>query len=385
MSQPIWYDSTEAGAPALTATPGSLIEVLRACLVNGFNAKGVTSISVAAGVATVTAAAHGFTTTAGKLVQIAGAAEAGLNGNKQPLTASTNTFTFDASGVPDGTYSGTISARRAPLGWAEAFTDGTRSLFSRLAPESTAMMLRVDNSDVAPAASGNARVVMVEAATGLDAYTDASPTAAQASGGLRWEYRNTAGTKNWALWGDDRFFYVALPWNGTTGYYLHYFGDLEPTFQPDAYCCVLAGAQSLTTANAYDSTSTAGVAVGSAPTSVSTVVARAENQLTKAQAAGVMALSQPNRPIGDSASGQTRTDFVQVVDSVMLLDATSVRGVLPGMAAPLGRRPFSAAAHFSVHAIDGSDRRYSSVLNYTGTGATSYAGNVLIDVSGPWR
>jgi hypothetical protein len=82
MTQPIWFDSSEVGAPTLNNAAGSLLEILRACLINGFGSKTVTSISVTAGVATATCAAHGFLGTYGKLVLIEGSGEALLNGQR---------------------------------------------------------------------------------------------------------------------------------------------------------------------------------------------------------------------------------------------------------------------------------------------------------------
>ena len=132
-SQPNYFDSSEAGAPSLNNVAGSLLEIIRACGINGFNPKVVTSIVVASGVATATAASHNYTATYGKLLLIEGAPEALLNGRKQPLSVTTNTFTYAAPGVADGTYTGTMSAKRAPLGWTEPFTGTNKAIFARSA------------------------------------------------------------------------------------------------------------------------------------------------------------------------------------------------------------------------------------------------------------
>src|SRR5262245_46103659 len=124
----IWYDSAEAGAPVLNNAAGSLLAVLEACLVNGFNLKTVT-INVAGGVATASCNAHGFTTAAGKLILIAGATPAALNGLKQPSVIDANTFTFAAPGVPDGAATGAITAKRAPLGWTKVYAGANKGVF----------------------------------------------------------------------------------------------------------------------------------------------------------------------------------------------------------------------------------------------------------------
>ena len=48
-----YFESTDAGAPTLNNAVGSMIAVLDACLITGYNSKSVASITVASGVATV--------------------------------------------------------------------------------------------------------------------------------------------------------------------------------------------------------------------------------------------------------------------------------------------------------------------------------------------
>jgi hypothetical protein len=58
---PIVFMSNEQGAPVLNNAAGSLISVLDACLVNGFNTVGIFSITITDNVATVvTSATHGL-------------------------------------------------------------------------------------------------------------------------------------------------------------------------------------------------------------------------------------------------------------------------------------------------------------------------------------
>ena len=56
-----FFHSEQSGAPVNAGTAGYGISLLDACLVTGFNSKNVSSITVAANVATLTSAtAHGF-------------------------------------------------------------------------------------------------------------------------------------------------------------------------------------------------------------------------------------------------------------------------------------------------------------------------------------
>ena len=54
------FDSSETGAPVLNNVPGSLIGVIDAVAITGFNNRAITSLVVAAGVATATCAGHGY-------------------------------------------------------------------------------------------------------------------------------------------------------------------------------------------------------------------------------------------------------------------------------------------------------------------------------------
>jgi hypothetical protein len=67
------FDSSQVGAPVLSGSAGALRAVIKACLVDGFGAGSVASITVAAGVATVAfSGSHPYRV--GSVIQIAGAA-----------------------------------------------------------------------------------------------------------------------------------------------------------------------------------------------------------------------------------------------------------------------------------------------------------------------
>ena len=97
---PILFSSTDTGVPTLNNAAGSLISVLDACLVSGFNNRTVTNLAVVANVCTATTSvAHVYL--AGQRVTVAGAANGILNGDKTILTVPTpTTFTY-AAVTPD--------------------------------------------------------------------------------------------------------------------------------------------------------------------------------------------------------------------------------------------------------------------------------------------
>lgn len=376
MTQPIWYDSTEAGAPTLNNAAGSLLEVLRSCLVNGFGARTVTSIAVASGVATATCATHGFTGAFGKLVQISGAPAALLNGNKQISNPLTNSFTFPAPGVPDGTYTGTISARRAPLGWLEAHSGTNRAIFQRVVPEASAQMLRVVDTAAAPT---DARAQCVESATGVDAFAGVSP--ALADGFFWFKGANTAPPKRWAVVGDGRFLYVFTDLSGTSHYRAFVFGDVVSFRAADGYPTLIAG---MSTANAGPGltgwTDTLLLLGGTAATD-DIVISRPHTQIGAALRVGLHGVGQaaiggsgPTYP-GPVANGCVISQPIYVSEAVV--GGADIRGVLPGLAQPLSARPFAALQ--VVDAVIGTDKRFLAVPLLA-----SYNGQLLVDLTGPW-
>lgn len=380
MTQPIWYDSTEAGAPTLNNVAGSLLEVLRACLVNGFGAKTVTSISVSAGVATATSAAHGFTDTYGKLLLIAGASEPLLNGRKQPSNVTTNSFDFPAPGVADGTYTGTISARRAPLGWVEEFSGTNKSVFARTAPEASAQRLRIVDDATAVT---DARAMCVETASNVDTFTGQSP--ASVSGGFYWyKGANTATAKRWILVGDDRFFHFFTDLSGSGHYRPFLFGDLNSFKAGDGYPTVIAGELTAGTgAGSAGWTADAVRSLGQSSENNDLHIARAHTQIG-ASINGTVHLIGNTTPGGSSgisypgpiSNGCVISQPIYVAE-IVGTSQMDIRGVMPGAAQPLSTRPF--AEKQVVSGLIGTDKRFLAVPLIQVSG-----GQLLVDLTGPW-
>lgn len=374
MTQPIWYDSTETGAPSLNNTPGSLLEVLRACLINGFNSRVVTSIAVTAGVATATAAAHGFSGVFGKLVQISGAPVALLNGNKQPGGVLTNSFTFPAPGVADGTYTGTISARRAPLGWTEPHSGTNVAMFARSAPEATAMRLRVDDSG-----TNVARVIQVESATGVDAFVGPSPTEDQFAGGGYWQKHNSASPNGWFIVGDDRGFWIG---NRVTldplEFVYTFFGDGVPYYAGDAFFSVLSFQPTTFWTPSPTFPMATAASYGTVPVG-STGVYTSRGNNVSSTSSEISAVGGPTTgTYGGSSLQLPGTEHVAMVGGLHVIGGNKlVRGEMPGLHVPLANTPFPSLV--PVIAADG--RTYLPVrFNSGGQGN----GQVCIQISGEW-
>lgn len=213
------------GAPTISGQSGTLTTMLKACLVDGFGLVTLDSLVVAGGVATATRAA-GHSQSVGDSVTIAGATPGGLNGDKVVLTATVNTFTFDATGVSDQTATGTITAKVTPLGWTREFNATNVEVFRSPNVAGTRHYLRVDDGGAEPK---DARVVSYETMSDVSTGTNPSPSAAQLSGGGFWTKSNTANStvRGWVLAGDDRTFYLSVNHSGNSAYSTYAFGDIE--------------------------------------------------------------------------------------------------------------------------------------------------------------
>lgn len=388
MTTPIWYQNTDAGAPTLNNAAGSVLDVLRACLVSGYGAKSVTSIAVSGGVATATCAGHGYSSTLGKLVLLVGSAEPLLNGAKQLTAVTTNAFTFAAPGVSDGTYTGTLSAKRAPLGWVEPHSGTNVAVFARTVPESTAMRLRVsDTSEI------SARVLMLESASDVSTFAGLTPTEAQLPGGQYWLKGSADATpKPWILVGDGlRFYFFTLHTPTAPEYYCHGFGDLRSYRAGDAFGCFVAGARDNSALNS-------GSFQQANPLNFTAqdpafMVARLSNQLgvsVRLNAIGI----PPNAASNSVAGSSSYPAFPSPVDNGCVIYAPvlasedsityrhPIRGEIPGVAHPLGSQPFASGQ--VVNNVAGSNRAFVAVRVSGVNGGFNAAGQVLLDITGPW-
>lgn len=201
-----FFHSAMAGAPTLSGTAGTLINVLDACLVNGFGLKTVDTLSVAGNVATVTIST-GHIFEADSVVLIAGATPAELNGQKRVITSTATTITFAAPGVANQNATGTITAILAPAGWAKSFSGTNLAAYRSADITSTQEFLRVDDTGTV-----NARVVGYENMTDINTGTGPFPTAAQVSGGAFWPKANAANAtaRGWTVIADSKCFYLHL-------------------------------------------------------------------------------------------------------------------------------------------------------------------------------
>ena len=380
------FDSTMTGAPVLSGTAGALRAVLKACMVDGFGAGAVATLTVAAGIATASfAGAHPYRV--GTIAQFGGATPAGLNGQKRILSTTASAITFDATGIADGTATGTITHKVAPAGWQELFAGSVTNVLC-LKPavvEATGCVLRVDDTGTT-----NARVRAYEAMTGASAGVGPTPLESQLAGGLFWPKSSVASTlaRTWYLVADERGFYLAVAPAGSDRYTILFAGDTASLKSGDAYGYLLTG-------NQADQTNTSAVPDGCVGYSHRS--ARTGAYLVRAHTA--IGQSTAVQRLGAHHNGSTADVYAGtagysvgtypngpnngLMTGALELHALGVRGTVPGLLHPVQ----DCGNAFATGAtVDGTDdlagRRLLAIR--TGPPAGGTVGTVFIDTTGNW-
>ena len=231
------FHSAMSGAPTLNGTAGSLIAVLDACLVDGFGLKTADSVVVSGGIATATfSTGHSFEPDV--IALVTGATPAGLNGEKRVLTTSTNTITFDATDIADGTATGTITIKLAPAGWAKPFSGTNLAAYRAIDPTGTRMFLRVADGTT------TARVVGYESMTDVNTGVRAFPLEAQQAGGgyIPKASPANATARAWTLISDSRGWWLHIHTTTTSpgiSGSVWGFGDYDSLKSGDPFACAL--------------------------------------------------------------------------------------------------------------------------------------------------
>jgi hypothetical protein len=179
----------------------------------------------------------------------------GLNGEQKIATKPSGTTTTWLTNEANGTASGTISMKMAPLGWTKVYTGTNKAVYKSSDPTGSGMLLRVDDTGTT-----FARVVGYESMTDVDTGVNPFPTPVQISGGGYWPKSSAASVNavQWQMFGDSRIFYFnPMPGTATVVNSLigtiRAFGDplaLKPSGDP--YGCILNYAANTPATSMYD-------------------------------------------------------------------------------------------------------------------------------------
>lgn len=372
-----WFHSDMLNAPICRGEAGALIEVLDACLINGFSTRTPDSITVADGVATVALSA-GNPYEKHAVIKIAGASIADLNDEWRVASATAAALTFACPGVADGTASG-ASLVRAPAGWGKPFSDTNIAVYQSNDTESTQLYLRANDSSTRyPEVRGYENMTGPSAGTGdfplLSAITAAN---------WLWPKSDTASSaaRSWVIIADGLFMWVLIKASGTAGQgrLMHHFGDIATFVPGDAYHCTMTALRGTTTVNGANSIGASG---GSSGTTSSRFYARGVGQTGSASQHGAYFASpgtwHGTQAVSGSVDGQLHIPGPVFASAVNVADG-HIRGIMPGAVATMERPTYS-----DLTVVEHGARVFLAVV------ASAVANNigescVLFDILGPWR
>lgn len=383
------FHSALPGAPTLSGTAGSLIAVLDACLVDGFGLKTADSVVVSGGIATATfSTGHSFEPDV--IALVAGATPSGLNGEKRVLSTTTNTVTFDATGITDQTASGTITVKIAPAGWAKPFSGTNLAAYRSTDVTGTRMFLRVDDTGTT-----NARVVGYESMTDVNTGLRGFPTAPQLAGGGFWPKANAANAtaRAWTVIADNRGFWVHIHTHTTSpgiSGSVWGFGDFESYKAGDPYACAVFGSYSdvaTSAANqggAIENGSTSGVAGPYAPRSFTGLGGSAQLYHLPESYFGVSALSGTGAGGAVAVYPNGPNNGLLLTRKLVAENNIALRGIVRGALVA----PQNCHGAFTWRdKVDGqgtlAGRKLLAIKCGSPAGTVSQ-GVVFFDITGPW-
>lgn len=371
------FQSSDAGAPVLSGSAGSLVALLDACLITGYNVRAVDSLTWASGVATATVnGGHGFAR--GDVITIAGASEGAFNGDFVIKSVTTTAFQFDVpgTGLP-ATVLGGISAKKAPVGsWSKPYTGTAKAVYRSDDVAGLRHYLRVDDTD-ARYARVRGFVSMTDADTGIEPF----PFAGQLAAGLTWAKSTTAdaAARDWVLVGDSRAFWLFRRFVPGQGMALGGFGDLIAYRPGDPFASWVIGSESASPAAAWDGLNSANASNETA----GRFMPRAFHAAGTAVRFGLIGHGL-STTLGASGglTFPNLADGSLLLSSLMAVETGSARGVMPGLWQPLHTLPLNHGDRLPGLTVGGLGREVLLIELANNGGGT---GRVAVDVTGPWR
>lgn len=384
--------STGSAGSAHTVTPGSLISLLKACLVTGFGIKTVSAINYdAANAKIVVTIPSGHTYQQYQVIELSGANESGFNGEFRVMKVTTTTVecALDNS-VPSATSAtGSLSAKIPPLGWVVEFEDAAtyRCIFKRSDASATDYRLLIDNSAWGGWNSGNghlAKALSVYNVTDINTYTVASEDRIPCS--------HNYASPDWYLVGSTKFVYFMPKFAAAGQRGVYAWGDFPSRRPGDRHNLLVA----LHYTKTVDGVSWASASVGpyndfcALNSTTFRYVARSYTQLPTGSAAGVAAKFVADNPGGVMGYGFPISAIpINPADNgfvfnypVKVFDDGSWRGVIPGL-----RNPYSSPAGYDGRVLVGinGDMTLCILVSKQYHGTVNQGVSLIgFDIVGPW-
>jgi hypothetical protein len=387
------YKSSDLGAPPLSGQIGSLITFLDAVLQNGYGTVNVSSIVRTSATATVTtASAHGLST--GDSTLIAGATQAEYNGEFVVTVISPTVFTITVANSPaTPATGGSITAKRAPVGYTKAFMGANKAAYRCNDLSSNRLYMRVLDDGGGTGGALEARVWCYESMTDVDTGTNVFPSAATSAYGYIWRKSSTADAtpRTWTLISDGKIIYLIVqtanatlvPSNSDTNHCMG-FGDVISYKPGDPWGTMLTGGTSQAANGSNPSGLFSCFNSITAPTTFasSMMLARDYTAIPGAKYVGLYGIGE-STCLGSVA----KISYPHAIDNgfyiapVLITQASPalIRGRLPGVYEPLhGRVLNNLDIVENVQGLNG--RKLLCVYGQQ----NSTTGCVMIDITGPW-
>ena len=420
-----YFTNVMQGAPQLSNNWGCLVDLLDACLVNGFNLKPITSITSADGVATATIDG-GHLYQVNQVLLIAGASDAAYNGEVRVLSATSTKFTYAVLGAPASPASGdTLTVKVAPLGIEKVFSGTNKAAYRSKNVLSNRPYLRVDNSKAEQyntAWAKKAKVGIAQGMSDMDTVVGAQAPYDPAAPNQNWQTTGDTDSGNvvdgwykwyyarytypwgsteanvpqeynrpWVLVGDDRGFYLFNEHgtdygSGRSGYC---FTDFESYRQGDPFNTLLAATDFYASAGSgiADWGATARNYFNRSLDMTGKILMRDHTLLGGNQRVGLTSLNTNN---GQTISGRaTGIPFPNPVDYALILHPTylmqesskGLRGKLPGLMWVHNDQPLQDL-DIVDNVVGYAGRKFLLVrMNYANEVASSV---MALDITGPW-
>lgn len=384
-----WFHSDMPDAPALFATPGSLVAVLDACLVNGFGVKTIDTLTVNNGIATATiGAGHAFERHAVIAVSGVTGALAALNDQWRIESApNATTLTFAAPSLPNGTATGAITALRPGAGWQKPFSATNRGVYKPTVTDAAEHYLYVnDEGDLYAHLRGYEHMTGPSGAEGTWPF----PADGMAHAGwCRWHKKDYdyAPPKSWIIFSDAGFFYVFLrtrgELSGQYNYDCYYAGCIDAFRALDTSAFVITSSHLSTGISGYPQSLTQllqpntvwrwfprSLSGGGVPTAILRAV--------PSSAFGTAGPSYPGL-----ADGGLHVSPVYIVDGIV--PTSPIRGALPGGYAPLHNLTKAHAAAMLYQPFENLPVPGRALMIQGNAESASQGGFLGVDIVGPWR
>lgn len=376
------YRSTDFSAPQLSGQVGTLLAVLDACLVNGFGANTITSLTQSGGVATATTnVPHQFT--GSPKVLVAGAASSDYNVETTITITGASSFTYPVNPAAPGTAGGSPTCKIAGSGWTKPFADGTYVAAYKQPAGSNGFYLRVDDNSSATVARAQAYETMSNVSSGLTPF----PTSAQLAGGVHIVKSDAASsaTRPWMLVCNGPFFALFIAhdnsatWtngNGTA------FGDIK-TYKAggaDPYGTVIIG----NTTSSYGSNCIQTLSASIDSPASGHWIARSYSGIGGSIAVGKTSDYAKSR--GASTTGTNGIPYPSAVDGGLyvtplwvseLTPTNAPRGELPGLWNPLHARPLANGDIWTPSSGSLVGKTFEAVNLYSN-------GQIFVETSDTW-